>query len=202
MADPAELTPFVGPPLAESFRRYYGFDDARARQAIAVYRERFATVGILENAVYPGVPALLAALREAGVTLAVASSKPEPYVARILKHFDMAGHFAAVVGSNLDLSRVAKAEVIARALTSLPSFDVSRTLMVGDREHDVIGARAHGIATIAAGYGYGTRDELTTANPLAIADSVAALSALLLAPNAPAITGSRSPDRRTPGTHR
>ncbi|MCC7023372.1 MAG: HAD family hydrolase [Thermomicrobiales bacterium] len=202
VADPEELTPFVGPPLAESFRRYYGFDDDQARQAIAAYRERFATVGLFENAVYSGIPELLAALRETGVTLAIASSKPEPYVIQILEHFGLAGHFAAVAGSNLDLSRVAKAGVIAHALATLPAVDTGRIVMVGDREHDVIGARTHGIATIAAGYGYGTRQELAAANPLAIAESVAALGEILLARSAATVTDSRSPGRRTPGTRR
>lgn len=179
--DADELTPFVGPPLAESFRRYYGFDAEQSRQAIAIYRERFATVGLFENAVYPGVPEMLERLRLAGARLAIASSKPTIFVERILEHFGLAPYFAAVAGSNLDHTRVAKDEVIAHALSTLPPVDTRRAVMVGDREHDILGARVHGIGTISAGYGYGTPEELRAAAPLAIADTVEELTDLLLA---------------------
>jgi phosphoglycolate phosphatase len=203
VADPEELTPFVGPPLAESFARIYGFDAERSRRAIAAYRERFATVGIYENAPYPGIPALLAQLAKSGATLAVASSKPTPFVARILDHFALAQHFTAVVGSTLDQTRVAKEDVVAHALTLLPDHDRARTVMVGDREHDVRGARAHGIGTIAVTYGYGSPAELAAAGPLALADSVGALAALLGAPEIPVSAeprrGSRQSLSRPPG---
>lgn len=183
--DAEALTPFVGPPLAESFARYYGFDADQSRQAITIYRERFATIGLYENAIYPGVPDLLAELRLSGATLAIASSKPMVYVERILAHFGLAEHFLAVAGSNLDGTRIAKQEVIEHALSLLPDVDRTRAIMVGDREHDVIGARAHGIETIAVGYGYGPPGELEAARPLAIVDTVDQLLPLLLAPGHP-----------------
>jgi phosphoglycolate phosphatase len=179
--DPNELTAFVGPPLAESFGRFYGFDAEQSRKAIAVYRERFAAVGLFENAVYPGVPEMLAELAGAGTTLAIASSKPTLYVERILEHFELSQHFAYVAGSNLDHTRVAKDEVIAHALSLLPVADTRRVVMVGDREHDILGARAHGLESIAVAYGYGTAEELRGAEPLAIAETVEELTALLTA---------------------
>lgn len=178
--DADELTHFVGPPLAESFGRYYGFDAEQARQAIAIYRERFATIGIFENGVFPGIPMMLASLREAGVTLAIASSKPTVYIERILEHFDLADSFAAVVGSNLDGTRIDKEDVIAHALTRLPGCDRGLVVMVGDREHDVFGARAHDIETIAVSYGYSLPGELAAAAPLAIVDTVEDLAGMLL----------------------
>lgn len=179
--DEEALTPFIGPPLMESFARYYGFDGEQSRRAIAIYRQRFATIGIYENAVYAGIPELLADLRQSGTTLAIASSKPMIYVEQILSHFGLAEHFVAVAGSNLDGTRIAKREVIAHALSLLPDIDRTRSIMVGDREHDVFGAREHGIETIAVGYGYGPRWELIAAAPAAIADSVGQLRSMLLA---------------------
>jgi phosphoglycolate phosphatase len=179
--DPDVLTPFVGPPLRESFARYYGFDDEQSQRAIACYRERFSSVGLFENAVYPGVPELLDSLRAMGMTLAIASAKPAPFVAQILDHFSLSPYFAVVSGASLDHTRVSKEEVIAHALQELAPKPSHRLLMVGDREHDIHGARAHGIGTVAVGYGYGTREELSAAAPLAIVDSVAELGDWLLA---------------------
>lgn len=185
VANPAELTPFIGPPLAESFARFYGFDAAQSRRAIELYRERFSTVGLYENALYPGIPEMLQRLVSQGITLAIASSKPTAFVERILAHFALDTYFSAVGGSNLDHTRVAKDEVVQYVLSLLPEFEARCTVMVGDREHDVFGARTHGIATIAAGYGYGSADELAAANPLAIAASVEELGLLLGADGIP-----------------
>jgi phosphoglycolate phosphatase len=177
--DPDALTPFIGPPLADSFARFYGFDAEQSHWAIEKYRERFATIGLFENAVYPGIPEALRALTATGASLAIASSKPTVFVERIVHHFEIGEHFSLLAGSNLDRTRVAKEEVIAHVLATLPGFDPLRTIMVGDREHDVHGARANDLSTIAVSYGYGTREELETARPVAIVDSVAELSAIL-----------------------
>jgi len=178
------LTPFVGPPLRESFARYYGFTDEQSLRAIACYRERFASVGLFENAVYTGVPELLDALQGAGMTLAIASAKPAPFVDRILDHFALRSYFKVVAGASLDHTRATKDAVIAHALQELAPHPSHRLLMVGDREHDILGARTHGIETVAVGYGYGTREELIAAAPLAIVDSVTDLGEWLLAPAA------------------
>lgn len=183
IADPGELTAFVGPPLHETFSRVFGLSAPDAFAAIEVYRERYGEIGYLENEVYPGIPELLRDLADAGVTLAVASSKATLYVERILTHFGLDGHFAVMGGSNLDHSRTDKAEVIAHVLEQLPAgIPRERTVMVGDREHDIIGARSHGIATISVRHGYAPDGELAAANPLAIAESVTELAALLGVP--------------------
>jgi phosphoglycolate phosphatase len=179
VADPEVLTPFIGPPLAESFARFYGLDAEQAHCAIGHYRERFVEAGLYENAVYPGVPNLLRVLSDAGITLAVATAKPTPFAEQILVHFGLDAHFRAVAGASLDQTRVSKGDVIAHALTLLPEHNRERTVMIGDREHDIIRARAHGIGTIAAGYGYGSAEELHGAAPLAIAATVAELGELL-----------------------
>ena len=178
--DPDSLESLIGPPLEESFRTHFGMSPADARQAVGDYREYFADTGLFENAVYPGIPELLANLRGGGVRLAVATSKPTPFAERILAHFGLAPHFEQVVGSFLDGRREEKRELIADALVTLHGVDRERAAHVGDRRHDVLGARANGIRAIAVGWGYGTREELDAAQPNAIAESVTALGRLLL----------------------
>ncbi len=174
------LVPFIGPPLAGSFQRYYGFDAVQARQAVEYYREYFAETGIYENAVYPDIPELLAELHATGATLALATSKPTIYAERILSHFDLRRHFTLIAGSNLDGTLTNKGEVIRSALARLPDVPREHTVMVGDREHDVAGARVNAIAALAVAYGFGPPEELHAALPDAIAPSVAGLRAILL----------------------
>jgi phosphoglycolate phosphatase len=174
------LVPFIGPPLAGSFQRHYGFESAQARQAVEYYREYFAETGIFENVVYPDIPELLADLRTTGATLALATSKPTIYAEHILRHFDLRQYFALVAGSNLDGSMTDKAEIIRYVLAHLPDVSRDRAVMVGDREHDIIGARDNAIDALAVAYGFGSTDELRDAQPTAIVPSVARLRAILL----------------------
>lgn len=116
VTDLRSLTPFIGPPLAESFREFYGFDDGRIPEAIRLMREYFSERGWRENRLYDGMPQLLERLCASGLTLAVATSKPAVFARRILDHFDLARYFAFVGGAELDGSRQAKADVIAHVL--------------------------------------------------------------------------------------
>lgn len=124
-----KLEPFIGPPLLDSFKEFYGFDDEKAKQAIDYYRERFSTVGLFENEVYPGIPQMLEKLQKAGRHLAVASSKPTVFVMRILEHFGICQYFEVIVGSELDGTRVKKEEVVEEAL---------RQLLAGSNEENAI----------------------------------------------------------------
>ncbi|HTO53919.1 MAG TPA: HAD hydrolase-like protein [Myxococcota bacterium] len=178
--DADALEPWIGPPLEQSFRTHCGMTDADARQALADYREYFADTGLYENAVYPGIPELLAELGGRGTQLVLATSKPTVYAERILAHFELAKHFPHVIGSFLDGRRVEKAELVADALRALPELTRERVWHVGDRRHDVEGARANGVQSIAVGYGYGARAELEAAQPTHFAESVGALRRLLL----------------------
>lgn len=178
--DADSLESFIGPPLERSFRERFAMTPVEARQAVEDYREYFADKGLFENAVYPGIPELLESLRGRGVRLLVATSKPTVFAERILAHFALAGHFDQVVGSHLDGRRVEKQELIADALATLSGVTRERAVHVGDRRHDVEGAHANGIAAIAVGWGYGTREELEAARPTALAESVGALGRLLL----------------------
>lgn len=173
------LYPFIGPPLHESFMRYFGFEEARAYEAINIYREYFKDIGLFENEVYAGVPAMLETLKANGKTLAVASSKPEVFVRRILEHFALDGYFAFAGGSALDGGRVKKAEVVRYVLSELGTAP-SDAVMVGDREHDIFGARAEGLTSVGVLYGYGSRAEHESAGADFIAETVEELTALLL----------------------
>lgn len=173
------LYKFIGPPLKESFHRYYGFDDAQCADAISKYREHFADKGLFENELYPAVPGMLQGLRDAGLRLAVATSKPEPFSERIIDHFGLKPYFDAVCGSTLEETRTEKWEVIRYALERL-GVTPEETLMVGDREHDVLGAKKCNLKSIGVLYGYGSREELLSAGAAAIAETPEEVARLIL----------------------
>ncbi len=155
-----ELLAWIGPPLRDSFAALVG-DDA-ADDAVALYRQRFSTVGLFENRMYDGIGETLTALRNAGRTLFVVTSKPTVFAERIVEHFDIARHFAAVFGPDLDGSRAEKATLIAHVLANT-GISAEDALMIGDRKHDVLGAKANGVAAAGVLWGYGSRDELLAA---------------------------------------
>ncbi len=177
--DPATLAAHIGPPLVEGFASL-GVPPERINDAIAAYRERFRDVGMFENALIPGIAELLDSLTTAGARLAVATSKPEPFAVEILEHFAIADRFEVIAGASLDNRRRHKDDVIAHAIDGLAHPDPSELVMTGDREHDVFGARAHGVASIGVLWGYGSRGELLDAGADHLADTVADLGALLL----------------------
>lgn len=168
-ADKETLRRFVGPPLLDSFRDFCGFDRAKCEEAILVFREYYAPKGIFENSVYPGVPEMLETLLGAGKRLAVATSKLDSAARLVLEHFDLAKYFELASGSLADNTRTTKAEVVAWALETLGVTDRSRALMVGDREHDVLGARENGLDCLGVLYGYGDAAELSGAGAIALA---------------------------------
>ncbi len=156
-----ELLWCIGPPLRASFATLLGRDDL-ADAAVALYRERFADIGLFENAVYPGVADLLSTLCGTGRRLFVATSKPAIYAERIIAHFGLGAHFESVFGSELDGTRADKTELLGYAL-QITGADAQRAVMIGDRRHDMIGARNHGMTAIGVLYGFGTEAELREA---------------------------------------
>ena len=167
-----ELYSFIGPPLKKSFMSYCGFSEAESEQAVKYYREYYRETGLLENEVYDGIEDMLKALREKGKRLAVATSKPEEFAVRILEHFGLAQYFELIAGDTLDFARNTKSDVIAYALEKLNVTDRSTVIMVGDREHDVIGAKAQNVDCIGVLFGYGSREELEAAGAKYIAATV------------------------------
>jgi phosphoglycolate phosphatase len=179
VADRAELYKFIGPPLSDSFMRYYGFSEEDAIHAIAVYREYFSVKGLYENEVYPGIPELLSALKAAGKTVVLATSKPEGFAVEILRHFGLYDYFDIIAGASMDESRNKKADVIAYAISQMKNPDLSRMIMIGDREHDILGAKQIGIDSIGVLYGYGDRAEHEKAGATYIAERVEDILPLL-----------------------
>ena len=159
-----KLTSFVGPPLYKSFMNYLGCPEDEAKEVVECYREYYAETGLYENALYDGIEALLYALKEKGRRLLIASSKPRLYVKRILSYFRVMRYFDIVEGSELDSKRTDKAELLSYVLDKW-NLKAEECVMVGDREHDVLGAKANGMDSIAVGYGYGSEDELSKAGP-------------------------------------
>lgn len=167
-----KLNIFVGPPLLEQFQEYAAIDKETAKKAVEYYRERYAPVGIYENELYPGILEMLEELKARGYRLGVASSKPENFVNTVLEHFHMTSYFDQIVGSKPDGGRTDKTAVIEEALLRMGlEKHKEQVIMVGDKEHDVIGARKAGLDCIAVSYGYGTMEELENAHPLKIVNS-------------------------------
>ncbi len=173
--------PWIGPPLQLSFQKHLDCDEAEAKRLVALYRERFSTVGLFENTVYPGIPPLLRRLKERGCRMAVATGKPTVFSRRILEHFDLLQYFDEVSGISLTEAPLTKQGVIERAMEQLSVTRREDCAMVGDRDQDVIGALACGIEPIGVLYGYGSREELACAGAGHILETAEDLAAFLLA---------------------
>ena len=170
--DRASLNKFVGPPLEAAFSEYYGFTREESHQALLYYREYFCEKGMFENRVYEGITELLAHLKATGRTVILATSKPEEYAVQILEQFGLLSYFDQVAGASMDEVRVKKSDVIAYALERADITDLSRAVMVGDRDNDMRGAADNGLASIGVLYGYGSREELEEAGADQLAETV------------------------------
>lgn len=170
--DYEKLCKFIGPPLVDSFREYYGFSREKSLEAVEYYREYYRDKGIFENSVYDGFEEVAKKLKEHGKQLVVATSKPEPFAKRIIDHFGLAPYFDCVAGMELDGGRGTKAEVIRYVMDICRIKDKSKVLMVGDRKHDVMGAKSAGIDCLGVLYGFGTREELEQAGADYIVETV------------------------------
>lgn len=168
---PDLLLPYIGPPLYDSFIEIQGFTAEKAAQAVEYYRERYRTLGMFENAVIPGIPELLDELQAKGFNLYVATSKPTVFAEEIIRHYGLDSYFRHVAGSNLDGTRSKKKEVIQYVLDT-NHIPPETALMIGDREHDIIGAKACGVASIGVMIGYGSEAELQSAGADHIAYNV------------------------------
>lgn len=180
-----KLEPFIGPPLADSFREFYGLNGEQIQTAIDKYRERFENQGIYENEIYPGIALMLKTLNEGGRKLAIASSKPTQFVERILDYFHIREYFDVIVGSNMDGSRSRKEEVVEEALRLLIPAGLCQedrrvsVAMVGDRKFDIEGAKAHGITSVGVSFGYALEGELEQAGADFIVGTVDGLTEVL-----------------------
>lgn len=176
--DRTALYPFIGPPLVDSFSTFYGFSPEKARQAVGRYREYFSRQGIFENELYPGIKELLENLKRHGVRILLASSKPELYARKILEHFQLLPFFDFVAAATMDDARSKKTDVVRYALETC-GISPDRAVMIGDRQHDIEGAKDNALESIGVLWGYGSREELSAAGATRLAESVPQLASLL-----------------------
>ena len=169
-AEENDLRSFIGPPLVHSFQERYGFDHDKALEAVTYYREYFTAGGMFENSVYPGVEEMLQKLKEDGLVLAVATSKPELFSKQILEHFTLTRYFDFIGGAAMDESRATKVEVLSYALQEL-QVAPAEAVMIGDRKEDMKAARILGTESIGVLYGYGSKEELANAGAKFFADT-------------------------------
>jgi len=163
-----ELKKFVGPPLRDSYMRFYNLDEEKATEGIKVFREYYVEKGMFENLLYSGIVDVLKTLKKNNKELIIATSKPEVHAKKILEHFGIDKYFTIIAGADFEETRVKKGDVIRYALNNLQkllnngeSLDLSKVIMIGDREHDIIGAKENDIKSIGVLYGYGDVIELT-----------------------------------------
>ncbi|HHJ5437134.1 HAD family hydrolase [Enterococcus faecalis] len=174
------LRSFIGPPLYESFLHMAPSAEA-AQQAVSHYRAYYQRKGMFENHVYPGIPEVLTRLKEAGAKLYIATSKPEEFAKKIITHFDLDCYFTGIYGASMDGHRSKKADVIQYALTEAQLDPTKETIiMVGDRNHDILGAQQNGLDSIGALYGFGEETELQEAGATFLVQSPKDLGAILL----------------------
>ena len=169
--DRATLYKFIGPPLLESFEKYYGFSKEESELALTYYREYFKPKGLYENEVYEGIEAVLTELKSRKKVLIVATSKPEAFAVEILQHFHLDRYFDFIAGATMDEKRTKKADVIAYALEQCKITDKASAIMIGDREHDVLGAKQVGLDSVGVLYGYGNYEELKNAGATYIVEN-------------------------------
>lgn len=181
-----QMRRFLGPTLYHSFGVTIGMPEQTAVEAVRLYREYYDERGAFENEVFAGIPELLTDLVAAGRRLAVATSKVEYAAVAILRHFQLEHHFDVIVGAGADESvRGTKGLVIEHALAQLGVVEGTRVVMVGDREHDIIGARENGLPAIGVRYGYSHPGELEEAGAVLVVDTVPQLGASLLGTSQP-----------------
>lgn len=173
-----KLMKFIGPPLVDGFMEYYGMNRDDALSCVKKYRERYTDIGIFENSMYDGVDMLLKNLKNAGKTIALATSKPTVYAKRILEHFGIIEYFDILVGAEFDGTRNEKSEVIKEVLRQANGYN--NPIMVGDRMHDCIGARENNLDCIGVLYGFGEDGELVKNGAIALVKTVAELEEMLL----------------------
>jgi phosphoglycolate phosphatase len=179
------LTRFIGPPLRGVFGEVYGLSPEETERAVAEFRAYFATTGLYENEVYEGIIEMLQRLRAVDITMAVATSKVTEYTQRILDHFELAPYFDFVSGDEMDgsLTRNGKQEIIRLALDALDPARKITAVMIGDREHDILGAKQNSLASIGVTWGYGSRTELEAAGATWIVETPGELVELIITPS-------------------
>jgi len=165
------LESIIGPPIHNTFSEKYNFSVEKTELAVAYFREYFSKKGLFENKPYPGIKRTLKDLKKSGYRLAIATSKPTIFAERILDHFNLSQYFEFIVGASLDKTRINKSDIILECIKLFNDNSNERYVMIGDREHDIIGAKKVGIKSIGVLYGYGSKNELVAAGANRIIDN-------------------------------
>ncbi|MBP3580493.1 MAG: HAD-IA family hydrolase [Clostridia bacterium] len=174
------LEAFIGPPLREQFMKYCNVDRDMGENYVKKYREFYSVKGIYQNEVYSGIEEMLSKLKNAGIKVVLATSKPEEFAKIILDHFNLSCYFDFVAGALMDNTRTNKAEVIKYALECIHQEPCDEIIMVGDRRHDIEGAHQVGLKAIGVTFGFGSKDELDKAQAEKIVSTVDELSQALM----------------------
>ena len=177
--DESQMRCFIGPPLKEAFVAHCGFSEEKSAEAVKIFREHYARVGKNICEPYAGIETTLSRLREAGLTLFVATSKPTVFARDILDRFALSGYFADIVGSNLDNTRSKKCEVISYILETYGIQRLDEVVMIGDKAQDLIGAKQCGVHGLGVTYGFGSVEELSGEPHIALLDTTTAVADLL-----------------------
>ncbi len=166
--DRTALRQWIGPPLGSSFAELLG-SGPQVDRALTLYRDRFATLGLYENQVYPAIPGVLAQLQAQGQSLYVVTAKPRIFAEKIVAHFQLAPFLAGVYGSELNGTHAHKGDLIAHVLADL-QLTATAAVMVGDRHYDIRGAQQNGVKAIGVLWGYGSQAELESAGAIALCE--------------------------------
>jgi len=172
---------FIGPSLADSFRSEYHFDEEKTALAVEKYREYYSTKGLKENKLYDGIKELIIELVNNNINVILATAKPQIFSEKILENFKLKQYFKFISGATLDASRNRKADIIKYALDNLEQINLDECIMVGDRRHDIEGAKENNMKSIGVTYGFGSETELEKAGANYIVHSVEELKNILLA---------------------
>ncbi len=172
ITDLSTLTCYIGPPLVDGFIENHHLDRQTAERCKDAYRDHYQDTGLFQNQVYPDIPEVLATLKQQGFTLCVATSKPEKFAVQVLDHFELSQYFTVISGASMDGTISTKGQVIANTLRRIGNPNPCEILMIGDRNHDILGAHQYGIRAIGVLYGFGTQEEFEKAQADAIAPQV------------------------------
>lgn len=173
-----ELYKFIGPPLMQSFSEFYGLSENECRDGVKYYREYYSTTGLYENSLYDGITDMLSALKSHGYKIVLATSKPDKFSIEILKHFNLYHFFDFISAATMDETRCEKSDIVRYALDNIDNPELS--IMVGDRMHDIIGAKNNSLKSIGVLYGYGSKEELLENGADYLAESPADIVNLLI----------------------
>ena len=172
------LRRFLGPPLVDSFMEFYGMSEEEANGALLKYRERYTKTGVYENELMPDAKKVLEELKNRGVKLALATSKPHVFAREVLKSFDLTDYFDIIVGAEFDGTRNDKADVIKEVLKQAGEY--KNPIMIGDRKHDVEGAKKNGLNCIGVSFGFAPEGELEECGAIAVVADMNNLLDILL----------------------